>query len=202
MHFDGVPVERVDAAVYTVRTETPEQDGTFDWDRTTVLVVEVHAAGKTGLGYSYTCAAAARVVTETLAPILIDKDAFAIPSHWKAMLRSVRNFGSRGVCANAIAAVDVALWDLKARLLDVPLAQLFGMIRASVSIYGSGGFTNYTDQQLHEQLGGWTHVDGCCSVKMKIGRDARRDEERMRVPRSAIGSAALMTDANGAFDLK
>jgi L-alanine-DL-glutamate epimerase-like enolase superfamily enzyme len=60
------------------------------------------------------------------------------------MVRSVRNLGWRGICATAISAVDVALWDLKARLLDRPLVQLLGATRSAVPIYGSGGFTSYS----------------------------------------------------------
>jgi L-alanine-DL-glutamate epimerase-like enolase superfamily enzyme len=107
------------------------------------------------------------------------------------------------VCANAIATADIALWDLKARVLDVPLVQLFGPMRDSVPVYGSGGFTSYSDAQLADQVGRWAHEDGCRWVKMKIGSDPERDRHRMRVARKAIGDGtALMIDANGALDRK
>jgi L-alanine-DL-glutamate epimerase-like enolase superfamily enzyme len=138
-----------------------------------------------------------------LAPLLLKQDPFAIPKHWKAMVAAVRNVGWRGVCASAIAAADVALWDLKTRILDIPLVHLFGAMRDGVPIYGSGGFTSYSDAQLTEQLGRWAHDDGCAWVKMKIGTDPARDPHRMRVAREAIGDAtALMIDANGALDRK
>jgi L-alanine-DL-glutamate epimerase-like enolase superfamily enzyme len=99
----------------------------------------------------------------------------------------------------AIAAVDVAVWDLKARLLELPLSLLVGRFHEGVPIYGSGGFTSYSDQQLAEQLGGWAS-QGISRVKMKIGRDPARDPERMRVAREAIGPGVqLFVDANGAF---
>jgi len=101
----------------------------------------------------------------------------------------------------AISAVDVALWDLKAKLLDVPLAQLLGPCRERVPVYGSGGFTSCSIAELERQLGGWV-ADGIPRVKMKVGRDPERDVERVRAARKAIGHAELFVDANGAYGRK
>jgi L-alanine-DL-glutamate epimerase-like enolase superfamily enzyme len=202
MSTQCVPIERVTASAYSVPTDAPEEDGTFAWDRTSIVLAEVHAGSRTGFGYSYTSGAAASVVRDVLAPLLLDHDAFDIARHWKAMLGAVRNVGSRGVCATAIAALDVALWDLKARLLDVPLVRLLGSMRDAVPIYGSGGFTNYDDERLAEQLGRWAQEDGCQWVKMKIGAQPERDLQRIRIARGAIGQSDLMIDANGAFNRK
>lgn len=102
----------------------------------------------------------------------------------------------------AVSAVDNALWDLKARLLDLSVAQLLGQAQDSVALYGSGGFTSYDESRLVKQLGGWAD-DGFAFVKMKIGRDPMRDPERLRVAREALGdSCALFVDANGAFTRK
>ncbi len=102
----------------------------------------------------------------------------------------------------AISAADCALWDLKARLLNLPLVTLLGQVYASAPVYGSGGFTSYSDQQLAAQLGGWVE-QGIPRVKMKIGRDAKRDIARVRVARDAIGTnAELYVDANGAYSRK
>src|SRR5919206_3888894 len=148
MSPNGVPIERVEARAYTVPTDAPEADGTFAWERTTAVIVEVSAGGRTGLGYTYASATVARLVDTVLAPVVMAEDAFAIPRLWKAMIGTVRNLGWRGLCANAISAVDVALWDLKARLLQVPLVQLFGAARDEVPIYGSGGFTSYAPEKV------------------------------------------------------
>jgi L-alanine-DL-glutamate epimerase-like enolase superfamily enzyme len=197
------PIERLYTSVYEVPTDAPEADGTISWNHTTLVVAELSGGGCTGLGYTYASAAAADILKDVLAPLLHKQDAFAIPKLWNAMVSAVRNIGWRGVCANAIAAADIALWDLKARMLQTPLAQLFGKMRDGVPIYGSGGFTSYSDAQLREQLGHWAHHDGCQWVKMKIGTDPAHDPHRMRVAREAIGdSAALMIDANGALDRK
>ncbi len=200
---DGALIEKVAVRAYTIPTDSPEADGTIAWDRTTIVIVEVEAGGERGLGYTYASAAAAQVVRDVLAPTILHQDVFAIPKLWKAMIAIVRNMGLRGVCANAISAVDTALWDCKARLLNVPLARLFGMARDSVAVYGSGGFTTYSDERLATQLHDWVHEDGCRWVKMKIGTERQRDPQRMRIAREAIGdNAHLISDGNGAFDLK
>jgi len=117
-------------------------------------------------------------------------------------VRSVRNIGWRGICACAISAIDVALWDLKARLIGVPLLTLFGRARSEVPIYGSGGFTSYSLDRLREQLAGWVERDGCQFVKMKVGTRPQEDLARVRAAREAIGAAELFVDANGAYDRK
>jgi L-alanine-DL-glutamate epimerase-like enolase superfamily enzyme len=114
----------------------------------------------------------------------------------------VRNLGGPGVSATAISAVDVALWDLKARLLDQPLVCLLGQVRDKLPLYGSGGFCNYSNAQLQEQLGAWVR-SGIPRVKMKIGRDARADRSRVAAAREAIGTdAQLFVDANGGYARK
>jgi L-alanine-DL-glutamate epimerase-like enolase superfamily enzyme len=199
----GAPtVERVTTRAFRIPTDAPEADGTFAWTATTMVVVDVEAGGQSGIGYTYAGSDAAGVVANVLAEIVRGKDAFAVPAIWSTQVAAARNLGWRGVCANAISAVDCALWDLKAKLLGVPLARLLGGERASVPIYGSGGFTSYDDARLGEQLGDWVARDGCRAVKMKVGSEPGRDLERVRVARAAIGDAALYIDANGALDRK
>ncbi len=97
---------------------------------------------------------------------------------------------------------DTSLWDLQAKLLEVPLVRLFGQVRAAMPIYGSGGFTSYTDDKLQEQLGGWVK-EGISRVKMKVGCDAAADPQRVAVAREAIGDEAeLLVDANGGYSRK
>lgn len=202
MRAAEAPIERVEAKAYQVPTDAPESDGTFAWEHTTLVVTEIAAAGRTGLGYTYAAGAVAGIIRSALAPVLLRDDAFAIPRLCEAMVGQVRNFGWRGIAATAISALDVALWDLKAQLLEVPLAQLFGPARDRVPVYGSGGFTSYSEARLREQLGGWTHEQGCRFVKMKVGSRPEDDITRMAAAKGAIGGADLMIDANGAFDRK
>jgi L-alanine-DL-glutamate epimerase-like enolase superfamily enzyme len=194
-----IVVESVEAGAYTIPTEQPEADGTLEWDSTTLLVVEAHADGKTGLGYSYTQEAAASVVTGKLADVVTGQDALRPGASWAAMWPAVRNYGQTGVVAMAVSAVDIALWDLKARLLGLPLVEVLDQVHDSTPIYGSGGFCNYTNEQLRNQLSGWADA-GIPRVKMKTGREPERDRDRLSAARAAVGDdVELYVDANGAF---
>ncbi len=195
-------IDRIQVSVYTVPTETPESDGTFAWDKTSLVLVEVFAGGENGLGYSYADTATAQLIDQSLAPQLIGHHALAIGAAWRKMVEQIRNLGRPGISSMAIAAVDNALWDLKGKLLRVSVAALLGLVRTEVMAYGSGGFTSYSDSRLREQLGGWAEA-GFLAVKMKIGRDAAADIHRVHVAREAIGShVQLFVDANGAYTRK
>jgi L-alanine-DL-glutamate epimerase-like enolase superfamily enzyme len=198
----AIPIERVEVAAYTIPTDQPESDGTLAWNETTIVVVHASAGGMRGLGYTYADVATARLVADRLAGVVRGLDAMAIPGAWLAMERSVRNLGRRGIASMAIAAVDAALWDLKAKLLGLPLATLLGTARDRVPIYGSGGFTSYSEAEIAEQLGSWV-ADGIGRVKMKVGRDPASDVARVRAARAAIGAETeLFVDANGAYARK
>jgi len=200
--IDQPPVERLEIHAYTIPTDLRVSDGTLEWDSTTIVVVEAHAGGKTGLGYTYCDAAAGEVVSSQLAGVVEGEDAMDIRAAWLRMSAQVRNAGRPGIGFCAISAVDQALWDLKARLLDVPLVVLLGAAHDGVPIYGSGGFTSYSDERLCEQLGGWA-ADGIPRVKMKVGREPERDPVRLDAAREAIGEdVELYVDANGAFARK
>jgi L-alanine-DL-glutamate epimerase-like enolase superfamily enzyme len=198
----GPAIERVRSAAYRIPTERVESDGTLEWNSVTVVVAEVAAGGQTGIGYTYADRAAAVIIDGVLSTVVNGRDAYAVPGCWWAMLRAIRNLGWDGICATAISAVDVALWDLKARLLGVCLADLLGRAHEAVPVYGSGGLTSYTETELCEQLAGWVS-DGIPRVKMKVGRDPAADLSRARAARDAIGpDAELYVDANGAYSRK
>ena len=188
-------------AAYTVPTEAPESDGTAEWDSTTLVVVELAYKDVRGLGYTYADAATARAV-QFLAPYVEDLSPFDTRLIFATAVKAVRNHGRGGASAMAISAIDCAAWDLKARLLGVPLARLLGTVRTEAPAYGSGGFTSMSESQLCEQLSDWAE-QGFSAVKMKVGRDPRRDLERVRAARKAIGRGVdLFVDANGAYDRK
>ena len=192
-------------SAYTVPTELPEADGTLAWDKTTLVAVDVETrAGVHGLGFAYGHTAMAEVIKQTLVPVIVGKDVRDTGSAWSAMVRSIRNLGRPGIASMAISAVDLALWDAKARLLNEPLHRLLGAIRHDVPIYGSGGFTTYTMDELLTQLTGWVS-QGIPRVKMKIGTDWgvswRDDVARIAAVRTAIGDdTELFVDANGGYD--
>ncbi|WP_348267171.1 enolase C-terminal domain-like protein [Edaphobacter paludis] len=186
-------------SVYTVPTDAPEADGTFSWDSTTMVLVRLEAGGKRALGYTYADSSTAKLVETLLHQVVLGQDAFAHGAILQAMWRAVRNLGGTGVAMMAISAIDNALWDLRARLLDVPLVSLLGRVRDSIPVYGSGGFTSYTDEQLTAQFGGWAQ-QGFTMMKMKVGTNAARDPHRVTTARRAIGEASkLFVDANGAY---
>jgi L-alanine-DL-glutamate epimerase-like enolase superfamily enzyme len=187
-------------SAFEIPTDGPESDGTLEWDATTIVVVEVDADGQTGLGYTYADASAAELIETKLFPLLGDLDPMAPPATWMRMRAALRNVGQQGTGAMAISAVDIALWDLKAKLLGVPLADALPRFHSGVEVYGSGGFTSYSLERLEEQLRGWVER-GFSRVKIKVGRDPGADPERLDVAREAIGpNVELMVDANGAFD--
>jgi L-alanine-DL-glutamate epimerase-like enolase superfamily enzyme len=197
-----VAVERLDVAAYTVPTDEPESDGTFEWDSTTIVVVEAHAGGETGLGYTYAPAAAAKLLEDELAGVVEGSDALAVGRVWLALGARLRNAGRPGLGFCAVSAVDIALWDLKARLLGLPLADLLGRAHDAVPVYGSGGFTSYRLGRLREQLAEWVE-EGIPRVKMKVGREPAEDAARLAAAREAVGSATdLYVDANGAYARK
>ena len=197
-----VAIEQLTVSAYKIPTDAPEADGTYAWNSTTLVLVEVSGGGVRGLGYTYADTATAHLIQHTLSAIVQGRDAMDVPGSWAGMVHAIRNLGRPGIASMAIAAVDVALWDLKARLLDVALATLLGAARREVPIYGSGGFTSYSRQRLEEQLGGWVE-QGIPRVKMKIGSDPRADLGRVEAARAAIGPDALLyVDANGAYTRK
>ncbi|WP_270889032.1 enolase C-terminal domain-like protein [Pedococcus sp. 5OH_020] len=206
MREPPAPVDRVEVRAYTVPTDAPEADGTASWDSTSLVLVQLGAADAVGTGWSYAPAAAAGLVHELLEPVVEGADPFDVPGLSQAMIRAVRNAGRPGLASYAISAVDVALWDLKSRLLGLPLHQLLGSVRTSVPVYGSGGFTTYDQAQLNQQLEGWLE-QGIPRVKIKIGEAwgtrPDRDLERMRHTRGVIGSdVELYVDANGGYSRK
>src|SRR5437588_6803305 len=167
-----------------------------------MVLAEANAGGISGLGYSYADVASGHISSEMVAHVVTGRDAMAVPGCWLAMVESIRNLGRPGIASMAISAVDAALWDLKARLLDVPLITLLGPVRKSAPIYGSGGFTSYSRTQLQRQLGDWV-ASGILRVKMKIGRNPDDDPVRVTSGREPIGrEAKLLGEPNGAYSCK
>ena len=197
--FGSCTITQAKVVVYTVPTDAPEADGTFSWTSTTMVLVRLEAGDKCGTGYTYADAATGTLVQSLLDKVVRDKDVFEHGAILQAMYHQVRNSGETGITSMAISAIDNALWDLRAMLLDTPLVSLLGSVRHGIPVYGSGGFTSYNDAQLQSQLGGWAE-HGFRMVKMKIGTHPDDDLRRVEIARKAIGDAtALFVDANGAY---
>lgn len=220
-----IPIERVTAAAYIIPTDSPESDGTLAWDSTTLVTVHIEGGGKIGFGHTYADTATATLIRDKLSALLLKQDAFAIGARWDDMTAAIRNLGRPGIASMAISAVDAALWDLKAKWLDLSLAALLGPSHPAIPVYGSGGFTSYSIERLQQQLHDWVQ-GGMCRVKMKIGRASgndithdithdikhdikhpiqrpiHHDIQRVKAARDAIGAAELFVDANGAYQRK
>ncbi|MFE9103809.1 enolase C-terminal domain-like protein [Actinomadura geliboluensis] len=198
-------VEDVAVHAFEVPVDGPdglEEDGTLRWDSTTLVLVEARSGGCTGIGYTYGDVSVAAFVGSKLAPAVRDASALDPPAAWERMFAGIRNAGRPGVGAMAVSAVDIALWDLKARLLGVPLVTALPAFHDRVPVYGSGGFTNYSLDRLTTQLGGWVE-QGIPRVKLKTSRRTADDPRRLTAVREAIGSGAeLFADANGALTRK
>lgn len=196
------PIRQLTCQAYRIPTDAPEADGTITWNATTLVMVEVAAGEARGLGYTYDHEAVATLVMGTLKPAVEGRDAMDVPAAWRAMVTAVRNIGRPGIASTAISAVDAALWDLKAKLLDLPLMSLLGAVRERVPVYGSGGFTSYPRARLQSQLSGWSEA-GFRMVKMKVGTHPEADRARVQAAREAIGAdVGLFVDANGAYSRK
>jgi L-alanine-DL-glutamate epimerase-like enolase superfamily enzyme len=198
----AAPIEDLVVSVFVIPTDAPESDGTFEWESTTMVLVETRAGGQRGLGYTYADAAAATFASSVLGPAVRGLDALDTPAAWVAMTRALRNNGRPGIASCALSAIDASLWDLKGRLLGLSVVDLLGAARDSIPVYGSGGFTSYSIDRLQAQLEDWV-AEGIRWVKMKVGRDPSADIERVAAARAAIGAGAeLFVDANGAYSRK
>lgn len=199
---DQCTIERFTVAAYRIPTDSPEADGTLSWDSTTLVLVELEAGGKTGIGYTYADAATAYFIDQTLKEVVSGMDVMQTPAIWQKMVKQIRNNGNSGIAYMAVSAVDTACWDLKAKILEAPLAILLGMAEKGMAVYGSGGFTSYPIHQLQDQLSHWVE-QGIQHVKMKIGQHPEEDLKRVKAAKEAIGSdATLFVDANGAYSSK
>ena len=127
-----------------------------------------------GIGWTYAGRSAKSVVDETLASVVVGGDILSVPGQHEAMVRACRNLGRPGLAACAISAVDIALWDLKARSLDLPLCDLFGQARSEVPVYGSGGFTTYDDPTTAGQLEGWVDEPAFLGSRSRSARPGAR----------------------------
>lgn len=197
----SVQIDRLSANAFTIPTDKEESDGTLAWNSTTLILVEIEGGEKCGVGYTYASPSVAALINGELTKVIVGLDALHPQAAWHAMQHAVRNLGRVGLAAMAISAVDCALYDLKAKLLGVSLASLLGCYRDFVRIYGSGGFTSYSDDELRAQLSTWVERDGCAFVKMKVGTHPEDDHRRVVVAKQAIGDATLFVDANGAYSV-
>lgn len=201
----GRAIEAVNVRIFKVPTaqQPEESDGTLAWSDTTMVYVEVRSGDAAGIGYTYADASAGELIRDSLADVIIGKDALQTAARYADLYAKIRNNGREGISSMAVSALDIALWDLKGKILEAPVCVLLGAARNGVPVYGSGGFTSYSERDLTRQLANWVHEMGIPRVKMKIGRNPDEDPDRVAAARAAIGPGAeLFVDANGAYTVK
>ncbi|WP_227870002.1 mandelate racemase/muconate lactonizing enzyme family protein [Streptomyces otsuchiensis] len=171
-----------------------------------VIVCEVTLSdGSVGTGFSWTPQIGARSVLALLNTDVRDA-VTGLPAHpgtvWDAAWRHLHEAGSGGITTLALAAVDIALWDLRSRAAGLTLADELGRRRESVPVYGSGVNLHYPLEELTAQARRWADR-GLKAVKIKVGSpDIAVDVERVTAVREIIGpDAVLMVDANQRWDL-
>ena len=183
----------------------------FGWslaetDRRTALLVEVTAEdGTAGWGESYGPAHAnAAVVERCYRPRLLGADPLATELVWQDLYALLRDHGRKGLAVQALSGVDIALWDLKGKLLGQPVHRLMGgPLRGRVRAYATGLYSRPEGDPaayLAEEAAGYA-AEGFPAVKLKVGYGVRHDVRNARAVREAVGAdVALMVDANHAYD--
>lgn len=171
-----------------------------------VVAVEViDTAGEAGHGFSWTPSIGARAVhamlDDHLAPAALGLP--ADPGIWRRLWEGVHEAGGGGVTTIALAGIDLALWDLRARRAGVGIPELLGRRHARQPAYGSGVNLHYSLAELEAQVRRWVEA-GFSAVKVKVGRpDPAEDVDRLAAVRAVLGpDRGLMIDANQRWDLE
>jgi L-alanine-DL-glutamate epimerase-like enolase superfamily enzyme len=163
--------------------------------------------GLEGIGVTYHEVggeATRELIARNITPKLIGRDPLETEAIWQEFFHYLRGVGRKGLMYCALSAVDIALWDLKGKIVDLPLYRLLGGNRTKVPVYASGGWTSYTDEELVAEMQGMV-ARGFKTIKCKVGfeggQNIRRDAERIRKVREAVGpDIQLLVDANNSFD--
>src|SRR4051794_23344802 len=197
-------IERITTSYYRLPIEPSGDAGHGLLDHEELIVVEVAADGLIGQGYAYTIGRGGRaiqaLIEHDLIPLLIGQDAADVETLWRRMWQALLYVGRGGLAAFAIAALDVALWDLRGLRGEQPLWRLAGGTKRTIPAYGSGVDLPKPLDALVAQVEGFL-AKGYRAVKVKVGRpDPADDEARVQAVRALIGDGVdLMLDANMAW---
>lgn len=199
--IEKVELQMVDLVPKVLRTDAIQS---FE-SQQTPLVKITDSDGATGCGYSYTIGqggpAIMSLLKETLAPKLIGEEAENIERIWKSLLFSTHATAVGAITSLAIASIDTALWDLRAKKAKLPLYQLLGGSKDSVPMYTTeGGWLHIETQELVSDAL-QAQANGFSGAKIKIGKPhLSEDRERLQAVRKAVGPRfEIMVDANQAF---
>jgi len=162
--------------------------------------------GVEGLGICAGTPGVRQIVDTVFRDLLIGEDPFDTERLWERMFWSVRGYGRKGLAFQALSAVDIGLWDLKAKALGLPLYKLLGSYTDTVPVYASGGWTNFSESELIASMAAFVER-GFNRVKMKVGKDFGKAEgediQRLAAVRGALGNAVgIYIDANNGYYAK
>lgn len=201
-------IKKIDVHLVSARITSGIADATRAVDKIGMLVVRVTTdQGLEGIGVTYneTGGEATKVLIEkVMAPELIGRDPLANEVIWNEMAQYLRGVGRKGLMFCALSAIDIALWDLKGKIVNLPLYRLWGGTETHIPVYGSGGWTSYTDEELVEEVKRMVGM-GYSTIKFKVGygggKKPLRDVQRVQKVRDAIGpDIGILLDANNCWD--
>lgn len=199
-------IRKIETSAYRLPLRQPWGDQTHRVTHIELVVADVEADnGLVGTGFSYTVGVGGKAIQTFLdwyiCPTLIGQE-IAPRVNWQQMWTEAHDAGGGGLTTMAIAAVDIAIWDLVAKAQRRPLVQVLGQFRPAIPAYGSGVNLNLTLPQLEDQVRRW--IDrGYPAVKIKVGKpDLAEDVERLAAVRRLLGpDRRLMIDANQGWDV-
>jgi L-alanine-DL-glutamate epimerase-like enolase superfamily enzyme len=194
-------IEHIEATTYRIPPSVPWEDATHVMTGLEFVVTTVTTDnGLKGVGFGYTTGvggtAIEALINDYFANMLVGKDPQRVEEIWKFMYGQVHRCGTGGINTFAIAAIDIALWDILGKFYNQPLYRLLGGARESIPVYGSGIDYNYTYEQLFQLLD--EHIEkGYQTIKIKVGYDRIQDDlERIRRVKEHIGNRQLLVDIN------
>jgi L-alanine-DL-glutamate epimerase-like enolase superfamily enzyme len=197
-------IERIETDYYRLPLEASGDAGHGLLDTEELITLRLHAEGLVGHGYTYTIGRGGRAIKALIdgdiTPLVLGRDASDIEGIWRMLWQRLLYVGRGGLAAFAVAALDVALWDLRGLAAGKPLYAVIGAEARAIPAYGSGVDLPKPLHGLLRQTEGFM-ARGFPGVKVKIGRaDPREDEERVGAVRQLIGpDVDLMVDANMAW---
>jgi L-alanine-DL-glutamate epimerase-like enolase superfamily enzyme len=205
-----IHVESVRAAQYHLPREAwwpvAIVDHTLAIDAIDLVTCEVETAeGVTGFGYTYSLSRGGgpirAMLADEIAPVMVGAEVQSPEVVWRAIWKHLYRLGRGGAAAVAMGAADVALWDALAKAAGLPLYRYLGAFRERVPVYGSSIDLGFSQDALLATTGEWMER-GFGAVKIKVGRSAGEDLERLAAVREQIGpDVRLMVDANNGWDL-
>ncbi|MDR1589071.1 MAG: mandelate racemase/muconate lactonizing enzyme family protein [Oscillospiraceae bacterium] len=186
------------------RRTNPPYDSSFVLKLEGQTVVRVITeSGAEGYGMTFSDPVA-EYIQKVLKEEVVGKDALACEDIWSAMFTQIRSSGRKGAALLGMSAIDIAIWDIRGKILGQPVYRLLGGTNRMIPAYASVGFLSMPDEEVAEKAVEYTE-DGYKTLKIKVGYDSgrniRADFRRVEKVRRAVGDeTGVIIDANGVYD--